>query len=160
MPKRTLGESFLYAFEGLFYAWSTQRNMKIHLLAGVFVSGVGFMVNLNTYEWLFTLLAIDLVITAEMVNTAIEGSVDLASKRYNPVARMAKNVAAGAVFVSAAFSLLVGIIVFGPKIPFLIETIAGGAYRSLPFWIWIFMLMAIAYSVLVSSKRKVESNWK
>ncbi|HHY38217.1 MAG TPA: diacylglycerol kinase family protein [Clostridia bacterium] len=154
LPRRSLGESFIYAVEGLSYAWWTQRNMRIHTLAALFVGWAGYLVRLGVYEWLFVLSAIDLVITAEMVNTAIEGACDLASGRYSPVARMAKNVAAGGVLVSAAFSVIVAAVVFVPKAPLFLEVLEGGAYRSPLFWIWILGLALVFSSVLVTSKSR------
>lgn len=126
--------------------------MRLHTLAALLVGGVGYMVGLSASEWLFVLCAIDLVITAEMVNTAIEGTVDLASNRYNPLARMAKNVAAGAVLVSAVFSVLVGVVVFLPKLPLFLKVLRDGAYRSPLFWAWVLVLALVLSSVVVTSK--------
>lgn len=116
MPLRKFINGFAYAALGIKYALFTQRNMKIHFVAALLVLGLATYFKVETIEWLFLLLAITLVIMAEMFNTAIEAVVDLYVQDYHPLARIAKDVAAGAVLVTALGALAVGCIVFLPRL--------------------------------------------
>lgn len=110
-----LVKSFYYASRGLVEALKTERNIQIHSIVTVVVILAGLFFSLNWMEWLFILVAIVGTITLELVNSAIERVVDLVTKEYHPLARQAKDIAAGAVFLYAIFSCLVGIIIFLPK---------------------------------------------
>lgn len=108
-------DSFAWAWEGLMFGFRTQRNMRIHGIAALLVVLVALLFRLSPVEFLIVLTAIFMVLIAEAVNTAIESAIDLFSPRYHPVARNAKNAAAGAVLLSAIFSLVVAGFVFGPR---------------------------------------------
>lgn len=116
MRTRSLLESFNFAFEGVVHTLATQRNMRIHFAAaaaamlGCVVFGVGRV------EFALVILAAAFVIAAEMLNTAVEAAVDVATTSYHPLARVAKDVAAGAVLIAAFASVLVGYLVFIPRI--------------------------------------------
>lgn len=94
----------------------TERNMRIHLTFTVLVIIFGWILRISITEWLLCLLCFGLVFTAEMVNTAIENVVDLVSPQQNKLAGKAKDIAAGAVLVSAIISACVGLIIFIPKL--------------------------------------------
>lgn len=94
----------------------TERNMRIHLTFTVLVIIFGWILRISNTEWLLCLLCFGLVFTAEMVNTAIENIVDLVSPQQNKLAGKAKDIAAGAVLVSAIISACVGLIIFIPKL--------------------------------------------
>lgn len=113
---KRLGKSFIYSMEGLKYAFCYEQNIVIHILATVFVSLIGIYFQLNQIEWLCILFAIGLVISAELLNTAIEATVDLTTTNIDPLAKLAKDTASAAVLVLALTSLLVGLIIFIPKI--------------------------------------------
>lgn len=104
--------SFRYAYEGLIYALGSQRNMKFHFTISFIVLISALLLNLSKIEILFILLAIALIIMTELLNTAVEKTVDLAMPEQHPVAKIAKDVAAAAVLVTAAFAVAVGVIVF------------------------------------------------
>ncbi len=108
--------SFGYAWRGLIQVCKTERNMKIHLAAGVIVLILSGFFRLSWQEFLFVVLAIALVLMAEAFNTAIETVVDLVSPDYHRLAGKAKDAAAGAVLAAAIFSVVVGIVVFGRHI--------------------------------------------
>lgn len=116
MKARSLADSFRYASRGLIYSLMIQRNMKIHILMALLVLAAGFYFRISHLEWLILLLAIALVMTAEIINTSIECAVDLVTREREPLARKAKDTAAGAVLLAASFSIIMGLIVFLPRI--------------------------------------------
>jgi len=107
---------FKYAFKGIFFAFKTQANIRIHTLVSVLVISAGFVFKINPLEWVLIIFAIGLVLSAELFNTAIESLVDLVSPSYSEKAGLIKDVAAGAVLIAAAVSVITGVIVFLPKI--------------------------------------------
>ena len=107
-------KSFRYAFYGIFTAL-TEQNMKIHFVSAVVVIIAGLLTGLNLVEWILIILLIALVISTEMVNTAIETIVNLVSPDFHPLAKKAKDVAAGAVLVFAIASVIIGLLIFIPK---------------------------------------------
>ncbi len=117
-PRRriTLFESFNYALEGIVHTLRTQRNMRIHLLLAVGVLAAAVALNVDRFELIALILAIGFVLLAEMVNTAIEGAVDLATTSFDPMAKLAKDIAAGAVLISSVVAAAVGYLVFSGKI--------------------------------------------
>lgn len=115
-PKSSLVKSFGYAFRGIISAVKSERNMKIHVVIALLVIGFGFYFSLSGIEWLFITLAICGTITLEMVNSSIERAVDLATDQIHPLAKEAKDFAAGAVLIYAIFSVIIGFIIFLPKI--------------------------------------------
>jgi diacylglycerol kinase (ATP) len=112
----TLLLSFRYAFAGIGYLLWTQRNAKIHTALGVAAVVLGFLLRIERGEWLALVLTIVLVLAAEGVNTAVEAAVDLASPAYHPLAKVAKDVAAGTVLLTAIGAVIVGIIIFLPHL--------------------------------------------
>ena len=104
------------AVNGIIYAATTQRNVRIELVLAVIVMMLSLFYGLNTTEFLCLVFAIFFVIFAEMVNTAIETVVDIAMPDIDPKAKFAKDVAAGAVLVFAISSAVIGLIIFIPKI--------------------------------------------
>lgn len=114
--KNPLLKSFYCASQGILEALKTERNIQIHSMATVAVILAGLFFSLNWIEWLFILVAVVGTITLELVNSSIERVVDLVTKEYHPLAKQAKDIAAGAVFLYAIFSVIVGIIIFLPKI--------------------------------------------
>lgn len=114
MGLRKILDSFNYAVAGVVYAVKTQRNMRIHLTAALLVLGLGLYIQVSSRDLLLIFFAITLVIMAELFNTAIEAVVDLCVQEFHPLAKIAKNVAAGAVLMTALNSLVVAYIVFYP----------------------------------------------
>lgn len=108
-------KSFYFASKGILEALRTERNIQIHSIVAVLVVVVGLYFSLNRMEWLFILIAIIGTITLELVNSSIERVVDLVTEEYHPLAQQAKDIAAGAVFLYAIFSVVVGMIIFLPK---------------------------------------------
>ena len=112
----SLLESFNVAFEGIIHVLRTQRNMRLHFLiaAGVLVAALSF--DVSRLELVVLLLAIAFVLIAEMVNTAIEAAVDVASTAFDPMAKLAKDIAAGAVLIAAINAVAVGYLVFSGQV--------------------------------------------
>lgn len=116
-PRHTLthpwNATFRYAFEGLRYTWRTQRNFRVETLVGSIAVVLCLVLRVNPDS---VLLCCALVLSLEMVNTAFEAVVDLAAPTYHPLAKIAKDVAAGAVLVASVISVLVGLVVIGPAL--------------------------------------------
>ncbi|WP_026893674.1 diacylglycerol kinase [Clostridiisalibacter paucivorans] len=107
MRVRKLIDSFNYAVEGIIYTLKTQRNMRIHTLAAFLVLFFSLFINFSRVELIILFFTISLVVITEMINTAIEKAIDIYTKEYHPLAKIAKNVAAGAVLVSAINAIIV-----------------------------------------------------
>ena len=117
--KEPLYRSFGYAFEGIFTCIRNERNMKIHVAVTLLVIIAGFVLGLSI-EWCICLGLFGLVMALELVNTAVEAVVDLVTKEKKPLAKIAKDTAAGAVLVSAIAAAIIGCIIF---VPYLLELI-------------------------------------
>lgn len=113
MKNRTFSDSFQNAWAGIRYALKTQRNMRIHISVAAIVLVLSWLLEIGKSDFLFIVLAISFVVTTEMVNTAIEKTVDLFMSTYHPLAKIAKNVAAGAVLVAVINAIIAGLIVLG-----------------------------------------------
>ena len=114
---RELMSSLDFAVSGLITAFKEERNMRKHAVSAILVILAGLVFQVSVTEWLFLLLSISLVIAFEIVNSAIENVVDLASDyHFSMLAKNAKDMAAGAVLFVSGFALLAGLIIFVPKI--------------------------------------------
>ena len=111
-----LTRAFRCAGRGIAYAFTSQRNLKIQWAIGAAVVIAGLILGISRADWLAVVLCITIVSVAEVVNTAIESAVDLASPEWHELARAAKDAAAGAVLLASLGSVVVGIIVFLPKV--------------------------------------------
>lgn len=103
--QRSWWRSFVFAWAGIAYAWRTQRNFRVEVMIGALAITLGVLLGVNLAS---ILVMIALVLTLEMVNTALEALVDLSSPTYHPLAKIAKDVAAGAVLMASCISVLVG----------------------------------------------------
>ncbi|MBL7846870.1 MAG: diacylglycerol kinase family protein [Cyclobacteriaceae bacterium] len=110
-------ESFVFAAKGIRLAVSGQRHMKFHLGSAFLVLAIGAWVDLAATDWALVLLAIGMVISAELLNSAVEGLVDLVEPQFHPAAGKVKDIAAGGVLVAAVCALAIGIIVFIKYLP-------------------------------------------
>ena len=110
------GRSFRYALRGMGIILKTQHNFWIQLVAAAVVSGMGVFFSISATEWAILILAMMAVLVAESFNTAIEIDIDLTSPQYHPYARDTKDVAAGAVLLAVIGAVLIGCIIFIPKI--------------------------------------------
>jgi diacylglycerol kinase (ATP) len=117
MSRRSPGllDSFNFALEGIIHVLRTQRNMRIHFAVAVVVLVVAIATDVTKLELIALLLAIAFVLIAEMINTAIEGAIDVATSSFDPMAKLAKDIAAGAVLIAAINAVAVGYLVFSGK---------------------------------------------
>jgi diacylglycerol kinase (ATP) len=113
---RTLLESFNFAVEGIIHVVRTQRNMRIHLLAAVIVLVAAIWVGVSKLELIALLLAIAFVFITEMINSALEQAIDVATTSFDPLAKLAKDVAAGAVLIATVNAIAIGYLVFSGQI--------------------------------------------
>lgn len=114
---RTLVASMEFAITGIITAFKEERNMRKHMISAILAIIAGTVFRISVTEWLFLLLAIFLVITFEIINSAIENVVDLASNyHFSMLAKNAKDMAAGAVLIISGYAVLTGLITFVPKI--------------------------------------------
>ena len=109
-------ESFNFAFEGIIHVLRTQRNMRIHFLVAVLVLVAGIVSGVDKLELIALLLAIAFVLIAEMLNTAVEAAIDVATTSFDPMAKLAKDIAAGAVLIATAVAVAVGYLVFSGQV--------------------------------------------
>lgn len=151
MGMRRLLESFNHAINGIIYAVRTQRNMKIHTIGAVIVLLMCFFVDISKVEFLILALTITSVFIAEMINTAIEATIDLNTNYYHPLAKVAKNTAAGAVLITAINAVLVGYIIFWDKL----EEISYGAIHKMknsqPYMIFIVLVIVSLATVIIKA---------
>ena len=112
----TFLNAFKNALRGCALAVKNERNIKIQLVAAVLVTIMGFLFRISSVEWAILVLTIFFVIVTECLNTAVEKTVDMITKKYDECVKNVKDIAAGAVLFSAMASVIVGIIIFLPKI--------------------------------------------
>jgi undecaprenol kinase len=112
---RKFFKAFIYASAGIVHGLKTERNIKFHLVAAALVIAAGLFFNLSLTEWFIVLVLIGGMLSLELMNAAIERVVDLITEEYLPLARQAKDLAAGAVFVFAIVSAIIGLLLFVPK---------------------------------------------
>lgn len=110
--KRSIIDSFNYAVSGIILSIKTERNMLIHYVSAILVLFASLFFDFSRMEFLILLFAVTLVIVLELINTAIEKTVDMITTEYHPLARLVKDIAAGAVLIAAINALLVGYLLF------------------------------------------------
>ena len=113
-PKKGIG--FRHAFAGLVYICRTQRNIKIHTVATIMAVALAFWLKITLIEWMILALTISAVWITECVNTAVEAAFDLSSPEYHALAKVGKDSAAAAVLISAAVSVIIGLILFAARL--------------------------------------------
>ena len=118
---RKLIRSFGYAFKGIGYATATQLNFRVHLVATLVAVYLGYALHISVNEWQWVVLTITLVFVTELLNTAIETLVDLVSPEFNEKAGRVKDVAAGAVVITALFAVINALFIFLPKVLILLH---------------------------------------
>ena len=112
----TIFDSFNYAFEGIIHVLRTQRNMRIHFVVAIAVIVFALTVAVSKIELIVLLISITFVLIAEMINSAIEGAIDVATTSFDPLAKLAKDVAAGAVLIASLNAVAVGYLVFSARV--------------------------------------------
>lgn len=108
--------SFYHAWEGIKTGFLTQPNFKIHVIISALAVITGLLIQISYTEWLILILTISLGLSIELLNTAIEFTVDLLTQEYHLLAKYAKDTAAGAMLIFAVLSVIIGLIIFIPKL--------------------------------------------
>lgn len=159
MGKRSILWSFSYAIDGIVYALRTQRNMRIHVAVAVLVLIAALFFRVSRLEFLVLLLTIAFVIGTELVNTAVEATIDVTTQSFDPVAKIAKDVAAGAVLMSAITAIVVGYVVFFGRLTNVTTTLLVRV-RQTPAHITVVALILSALAVLVGKAlRREGGSW-
>lgn len=114
--KRTFKSSVKNCFDGISYVITSEKNFKREIALGIIALLLSYILKISRIEFIIVLIMICLVLTSEIINTAIERTVDLVTKEYHELARIAKDVSAGSVLVMCIFSSLIGAVIFVPKI--------------------------------------------
>ncbi|MDP9283408.1 MAG: diacylglycerol kinase [Actinomycetota bacterium] len=112
----TIFDSFNNAFEGIIHTLRTQRNMRIHFGVAVVVLVTALIVNVTKLELIALLISITFVLLAEMVNSAVEAAIDIATTSFDPMAKLAKDIAAGSVLIASVNAIAVGYLVFAGRV--------------------------------------------
>ncbi len=114
MPIERFRRSFSCAIQGIIYSVASGRNMKYHLIAAIAATGLALGLGINRMEWVILVFTIFMVLFAETINTAIERTIDLVTEETHPLAKLAKDLAAGGVLLTAINAVIIGVLVFGP----------------------------------------------
>lgn len=120
---KRLRKSFGYAFKGIDDVIEHEPNMKIHVVVAILVVIMAFILKVSIIEWIILVLLIGAVLAAETINTTIENLVDMYTKEYDEKAKIVKDTAAGTVLILAITSAIIGLIIFIPKIIYLLESL-------------------------------------
>lgn len=150
--RTSLLQSFNHAFEGLVHVFRNQRNMRIHFALALAVLTVSLLFNLTRLELLVVFAAIAFVLIAEMLNTALEAAIDLFTEEYDPRAKVAKDVAAGAVLVAATNALLVAYFVFADRLAFVSLDVLS-VFRRTPSHLTFITFLIVILLVIVLKAR-------
>ena len=116
MQANNIFESFRFAFAGLWYALRTQRNARLHIVIASVAIALGLWVRFTAIEWAILALTIGSVLVSELINTVAETLVDMISPNYHPLAKVVKDVTAGAVLLAAIVSTVVGLMLLAPPV--------------------------------------------
>ena len=151
MKMKKVLDSFNNAINGIIDTVRTERTMKIHLIVSLFILIGCFFFDVTKYEFLILAVTISMVISAEIVNTAIEAAIDMTTNYYHPLAKVAKNAAAGAVLVTAINAVVVGYIIFWDKLSNLSYTLVKRVKTSEPYTIFIVLVIVCIATIIVKA---------
>ncbi|MDQ0150117.1 diacylglycerol kinase [Eubacterium multiforme] len=151
MKLKKLVDSFNNAIDGIIYTVRTQRNMKIHMVVTLLVLIACLCFDVSRNEFLILAITITMVIGAELLNTAIEAVVDMNTNYYHPLAKIAKNVAAGAVLLTAINAVVVGYIIFWDKLSDLSLILLHKIKTSEPHTIFIVLVFVSIATIIVKA---------
>jgi diacylglycerol kinase (ATP) len=148
MQENRFIQSLNNSVEGFIYVMKTERNMRIHFFVGLFIILGGIYLNLSALDLLALSITIALVLVTEMVNTALELVVDMVKSEFHPIARIIKDIAAGAVLITAINAVIVGYIVFSKKLPFNLEEGISRLKESSWHPTFISLILVLAVTIL------------
>jgi diacylglycerol kinase (ATP) len=156
--RRSIIWSFNFAIEGIVYTLRTQRNMRVHLAAAALVSLASLLLGVTRSELVSIVIVAGLVLVAELVNTAVEATVDVATDHYDPLAKVAKDVAAGAVLIASVIALIVGYLVLYEPVRDLLQ-VGLDHVRFAPPDITVIALAIVLLAVLALKAVSREGTW-
>ncbi|MDU4910780.1 diacylglycerol kinase [Clostridium baratii] len=151
MRLKKMVDSFNHAIDGIIYTVRTQRNMRIHMIITLFILIACLLFDVSKVEFLILAITITMVIGAELFNTAIEATVDMTTNYYHPLAKIAKNVAAGAVLLTAINAVFVGYIIFWDKLSTISLILLNKIKESHPYTIFIVLVIVSILTVIVKA---------
>ncbi|MHC1720814.1 MAG: diacylglycerol kinase [Clostridiaceae bacterium] len=151
MKAQKILDSFNYAIEGIIHTVRTQRNMRFHMIAALLVLTVCFLYDLSKPELLAIVISISLVLTTELINTAIEFTIDLYTSNYHHLAKHAKNAAAAAVLVTALNAVVVGFIIFWKKLDEVNFILINKVRDSSPYTVFMVLVIVSITVVIVKA---------
>lgn len=151
MKVKKLLDSFNYAIEGIIYSVRTQRNMRIHMLAALFILTLCFFYDLSKIEILAITITITMVIMAELFNTAVEFAIDATTNYYHPLVKLAKNAAAGGVLVTAINAVVVGYIIFWDKLKYINFVLMRKVRITSPYTIFIIIAIVCIAIIIIKA---------
>ncbi|MDO5038774.1 diacylglycerol kinase [Clostridium sp.] len=151
MRLKKMVDSFNNAIDGVIYTVRTQRNMKIHMVVSVLVLIGCLFFDVSKIEFLILAITISMVISAELFNTAIESVVDMNTNYYHPLAKIAKNVAAGAVIITAINAVVVGYVIFWDKLSNFSFILLHKIKSSEPYTIFIVLVVVCILTIIVKA---------
>jgi diacylglycerol kinase (ATP) len=146
--ERGFVESFNASVEGFIYVLKTERNMRIHFLAALFFLLLGIALNFSPFEMITLTMTIALVLATEMINTVVELIVDVIKSEFHPMARIIKDVSAGAVLLVSINAVIVGYILFAKRLPLNIDTTLSGIKGSSWHITFIILILVFGASIL------------
>jgi len=114
-------DSFKYSMQGIKHTYTQEQSLVIHLITTILLIIMGFVFDISLIEWVITLLFLGVIVAIELLNTAIEAVVDLVTDKYNHLAKIAKDCGSAAVFIVTLVGIIVGLIIYIPKIMELIS---------------------------------------
>lgn len=151
MRLKKIIDSFNNAIDGIIYTVRTQRNMKIHLSITLVVLLLCLFFDVSKVEFLILAITITMVIAAELLNTSIEAVVDMKTNHYHPLAKVSKNVAAGAVLLTAINAIVVGYIIFWDKLSNISLIVLNKIKESQPYTIFIVLVIVCIVTIIIKS---------
>lgn len=151
MRLKKIIDSFNNAIDGIIYTVRTQRNMKIHLSITLVVLLLCLFFDVSKVEFLILAITITMVIAAELLNTSIEAVVDMKTNHYHPLAKVSKNVAAGAVLLTAINAVVVGYIIFWDKLSNISLIVLNKIKESQPYTIFIVLVIVCIVTIIIKS---------
>lgn len=161
--ERPLTKSFNYAVEGVIYVLRTQRNMRLHFLIATIVLLLALLVDMDRLEFLILFLSITFVLVAELINTAIESAIDVVTTTYDPMAKIAKDVAAGAVLVAGINAIVVGYLIFfrklNPVTLFVLERVRQSSVHVTSITLIVVIIMVIAGKAWIKEGTFFRGGW-
>jgi diacylglycerol kinase (ATP) len=158
MKGRPLFQSFNYAIDGLIYVLRSQRNMRIHFFVAALVLAVSLVTGVSGIEFMLLIFAISMVMAAELMNTAIESVIDFTSTSFDPMAKIAKDVAAAAVLVTSLAAAVIAYLIFYPKLTHVsLETL--DRVRQAPIHLTTIALLLVIILVIAAKAWTGTGSW-